>query len=48
MKKTVEDVNDALGVNLLEETKNFTVDTVSRILDNTLPGGLRSRGGKKK
>ncbi len=48
VKKTVEDVNDALGINLLEETKNFTVDTVSRILDNTLPGGLRRRGGKKK
>lgn len=48
VKKSIDDVNEAPGVHIIEEAKNFGVDTVTRILNNTMPKGLRGRAKKKK
>ena len=48
VKKALDDVNEAFGVNVLEEAKNFSVDTVSRIVNETKPTLLQLLPGKKK
>lgn len=47
VKKTIDDVNEALGVNIIEEAKNFSVDTVTRIVNNAMPSGLSLLTGRK-
>lgn len=48
IKKSIDDVNEALGVDVIDEVKNFSVDTVTRIINNTKPSSLFSLFKKKK
>lgn len=48
VKKALDDVNDAFGVNVLEEAKNFSVDTITQIVSNTKPSILKLFSKKKK
>ncbi len=48
VKKTIDDVNEAFGVNIIEEAKNFSVDAVTRIVNNTIPSRFKLLSGKNK
>ena len=48
VKKALDDVNEAFGVNVLEEAKNFSVDTISRVVSNAKPSLFKLLSGKKK
>lgn len=48
VKKTIDDVNEALGVNILEEVRSIGIDTISGIVSKAIPTGLRLLAGKKK
>ena len=48
VKKALDDVNEAFGVNVLEEVKNFSVDTITHIASNTKPAFLKMLSSKKK
>lgn len=48
VKKALDDVNEAFGVNVLEEAKNFSVDTITRVVSNTKPSLFKLLSGKKK
>jgi hypothetical protein len=48
VKKALDDVNEAFGVNVLEEAKNFSVDTITHIVSNTKPSIFKLLSGKKK
>lgn len=48
VKKALDDVGDAFGVNILEEARNFSMDTVSRIVSETKPSITKLLPGKEK
>jgi len=48
VRKALDDVNEAFGVNVLEEAKNFSVDTITRVVSNTKPSLFKLLSGKKK
>lgn len=48
VKKALDDVNEAFGVNVLEEAKNFSVDTITQIVSNAKPSIFKLFSKKKK
>ena len=47
VKKALDDVNEAFGVDVLEEAKNFSVDTITHIVSNTKPSVFKIFSKKK-
>jgi hypothetical protein len=48
VKKAMDDVNEAFGVDVLEEAKNFSVNTITHIVSNTKPTLFKLLTSKKK
>lgn len=47
-KKTVDGINAALGMDIVEEARKFGVDAVSQAVNKAIPSGVGLLAGKKK
>ena len=47
VKKALDDVNDAFGMDVLEEAKNFSVNTITQIVSNSKPSVFKLLTKKK-